>query len=206
MGSATPMRLVIIALLVFTCSYVGTSFLWFPSTYATLVDLVLLALPPNLEHNTSDAALAPGVQLDASMVISEAHGFRTVGNRRFVLTAFDTSCSHAAASVPFWNKLTGSLEAASIDHVVLACGPARRDLEDFIATSQWSMPVIYAGPCEEVADRLGMSLGIVQYVLDDDWRVVAAWAGRPVAWHVERDNIAQILHVAGSSKKSDEPR
>jgi hypothetical protein len=193
-------KLVLTGLLAFTCSYVGASFLWFQPTFGTIIAVLRLALPPTVEHTSAEAAFSPGTRLDLSVISHEVRLSRERQSKRFVLTAFDTNCRFASASVPFWNRLTEALEADNVNHVILACGPSRSDLQDFIARSMWTARVSYAGPCEEVAGRLGMRLGLVQYVVNDEWRVVSAWVGKPTRRYVERDRIVQIRRTATSAE------
>lgn len=189
-------KLIVTAILVFGCSYIGTSFLWFPPTFGTIVDFARLALPPDLEHTSSEAAFPPGTRLDLSGLMDEIRSSRKGSSTRFVLTVFDTDCRFASASIPFWNRISEGLESDNVNHIFAACGSTAEDVDRFVGRSGWTARVSYAGRCEEVAKRLGMRLGIVQYVLDNDSTVVSAWAGKPIWRFAERDRIAQIRRTA----------
>jgi hypothetical protein len=198
-------RLTAATFLVFVCSYLGSSLLWFPSTWLPIEDFLLSVLPPSTDHNSAETALRPGEQLDSGMITDAVRSKRQRQGRAFVLTAFDTSCRFAAASVPFWDRITEAMENENLDHLILSCNPATPPrLLDFAQPPRSpASPVSQLGTCEKIAPRLGMRLGIVQYVVDDQWRIVSAWEGTPTRRYLERNRLAQIRQVALSVTPRD---
>jgi hypothetical protein len=204
MSRLSTARLTAATFLVFVCSYLGSSLLWFPSTWLPIEDFLLSALPPSTDHNSPETALRPGEQLD-SVITDAVRSRRQRQGRPFVLTAFDTSCRFAAASVPFWDRLTKAMANENVDHLIVSCSPATPPkLLDFAQPPRSpASPVSYLGACQNVAPRLGMRLSIVQYVVDDELRVVSAWEGMPTRKYVERNRLAQMRQAALSVTPRD---